>query len=137
MNFPLLTQILDSNFTSDDFMSVLLIFLLLVFGYSILRWLWKLNRDKNSTIEFVDLITVGGRLNERKVSRFGAWIISTWGFMYLILNGQLSEWYFVGYMGAWVANALIGKAIKDPNGEEFPTPKNNNNDGEIDSPNDK
>jgi hypothetical protein len=26
-------------------------------------------------------------------------------------------------MGAWVANALIGKAIKDPNGEETPTPK--------------
>ena len=71
----------------------------------------------------MDLISVNGRLNERKVSRFGAWIISTWGFMYLILSSQLSEWYFVGYMGAWVANALIGKAIKDPNGEENPTSK--------------
>lgn len=125
MNFPLLTKLLDSNFTMDDFMSVFLIFLLFTFIFSISRWLWKLNNDKNNTIYFVDLISVGGRLNERKVSRFGAWIISTWGFMYLILNNQLSEWYFVGYMGAWVANALIGKAIKDPNGEENPTPKVN------------
>jgi hypothetical protein len=123
MNFPLLTKILDSNFTMDDFMSILLIFLLFVFIFSISKWLWKLNNDKNNTISFVDLISVNGRLNERKVSRFGAWIISTWGFMYLILSSQLSEWYFVGYMGAWVANALIGKAIKDPNGEENPTPK--------------
>ena len=68
MTFPLLTRLLDSNFTSDDFMSVLLIFLLFVFGYSILHWLWKLNRDKNNTIYFVDLISVGGRLNERKLS---------------------------------------------------------------------
>ena len=123
MNFPLLTKLLDSNFTMDDFMSILLIFLFFVIAYSIIHWLYKLNKDKNNTIYFVDLITVNGRLNERKVCRFGAWLISTWGFMFLILNNQLSEWYFVGYMGAWVVNALIGKAIKDPNGEEFPTPK--------------
>jgi hypothetical protein len=123
MNFPLITHLLDNNFTMDDFMSVFLIFLFFVVAYNIVRWLYKLNKDKNNTIYFVDLITVNGRLNERKVCRFGAWLISTWGFMFLILNNQLSEWYFVGYMGAWVANALIGKAIKDPNGEEFPTPK--------------
>jgi hypothetical protein len=123
MNFPLITHLLDKNFTMDDFMSVFLIFLFFVIAYNIVRWLYKLNKDKNNTIYFVDLITVNGRLNERKVCRFGAWLISTWGFMFLILNNQLSEWYFVGYMGAWVANALIGKAIKDPNGEEFPTPK--------------
>lgn len=123
MNFPLLTKLIDSNFTMDDFMTTILLFLLFVLGYSILHWLYKLNKNPNNTISFVDLISVGGRLNERKVSRFGAWLLSTWGFMYLILNNRLTEWYFVGYMTAWVANALIGKAIKDPNGEESPTPK--------------
>ena len=123
MDFPLITHLLDSNFTMDDFMSVFLIFLFFVVSYSIVHWLYKLNKDKNNTVYFVDLITINGRLNERKVCRFGAWLISTWGFMFLILNNQLSEWYFVGYMGTWVANALIGKAIKDPNGEETPTPK--------------
>lgn len=118
-----LGQLFDNTFTMDDFMTVLLIFLLAVFIFTVSKWLWKLNNDKNNTIYFIDLISVGGRLNERKLSRFGAWIISTWGFMYLILNNKLSEWYFVGYMGAWVANALIGKAIPDPNGEESPTPK--------------
>jgi len=124
MNFPLITHLIDSNFTMDDFMTALLLFLLFIIIYSVLKWLYKLNKDPHNTISFVDLITVNGRLNERKVSRFGAWILSTWGFMYLILNNRLTEWYFVGYMTAWVANALIGKAIKDPNGEETPSPKN-------------
>ena len=112
-----------ANPTGDEIVSILLIITLALFTYVVIRWLWKLNKDENNTINIIDLVTVNGRLNERKVSRFGAWIISTWGFMFLILNNQLSEWYFVGYMGAWVANALIGKAIKDPNGEENPTDK--------------
>lgn len=118
-----LIHFFDNNFTMDDMLTLMLILLLGIFIISVSRWLWKLDHDPNNTINFIDLISVNGRLNERKVSRFGAWIISTWGFMYLILNGKLSEWYFVGYMSAWVANALIGKAIKDPNGEENPTPK--------------
>ena len=85
--------------------------------------LYKLNNDKKNTISIIDLVAINGRLNERKLSRFGAWVVSTWGFVYLIMNSQLTEYYFIGYMGAWVANALIGKAIKDPNGEENPTVK--------------
>jgi hypothetical protein len=92
---------------------------------TILYALWKLNQDKKNTISIIDLVAVNGKLNERKFSRFGAWIVSTWGFVYLIANDKLSEWYFVGYMAAWVANALIGKAIKDPNDEESSTSKEN------------
>ena len=29
--------------------------------------------------------------------------------MYLIIEGKLDEWYFVGYIGAWVANAILAK----------------------------
>lgn len=112
-------SLLDTNITPEDVMYVILA----VLAVSCIRWLWKQNQSRQSTIDLADLITVGGRLNERKVTRFGAWIVSTWGFVYLIVAGKLTEWYFVGYMTAWVANALIGKAIKDPNGEEYPTPK--------------
>jgi hypothetical protein len=109
----------DGKITPDEILYVILALLFFTCIYA----LWRLNQDNKSTISIIDLVAINGRLNERKFSRFGAWIVSTWGFVYLIANDKLSEWYFVGYMGAWVANALIGKAIKDPNGEETPTTK--------------
>ena len=112
-------SLLDATITPQEVMYTILA----VLAISCIRWLWKQNDSRQSTIDLADLVTVGGRLNERKVARFGAWIVSTWGFVYLIVCGKLTEWYFVGYMTAWVANALIGKAIKDPNGEEEPSPK--------------
>ena len=88
-------------------------------------YLWRLNEDQKSSINLIDLVSINGKLNERKFSRFGAWIVSTWGFIYLVVTDRLYEWYFIGYMGAWVANALIGKYIKDRDGEETPIKKIN------------
>lgn len=36
-----------------------------------------------------------------KATALGAFAISSWGFVALIYQKQLSEWYFVGYMVAW------------------------------------
>lgn len=77
-----------------------------------LAFFWKMHANKNSTIDLADLVSSNGKLNERKVARFGSWIVSTWGFVYLIVSNNLTEFYFTGYMGAWVANALLGKMIK-------------------------
>lgn len=77
----------------------------------IFSWLRRENADSKSPINFTDLIITNGKLNERKVVRMGTWIVSTWGFIFLIINGGLTEWYYIGYMGTWVANALIGSAI--------------------------
>jgi Na+/H+ antiporter NhaD/arsenite permease-like protein len=102
------------QFFSNDVLWIILALIVLV-G---VVYLYNKDRDKNSDIDFTDLITVNGKLNDRKLARFGAWIVSTWGFVYLISHDKLSEWYFIGYMGAWVANALIGKMIKDPRDED-------------------
>jgi len=112
-------MIFNSDITPDEILYSILAILFCITVYA----LWRLNQDKKSTISLIDLVSINGRLNERKLSRFGAWVVSTWGFVYLIVNNQLSEWYFVGYMGAWVANALIGKMIKDRDGEETPLHK--------------
>lgn len=106
-------------FLQNDLMYVVLAFIVILFSV----YLYNLNSDHKSPINIVDLIAINGKLNERKLTRFGAWIVSTWGFVYLITQSSLTEWYFIGYMGAWVANALIGKAIKDRDGEETPTTK--------------
>lgn len=102
------------QFFSNDVLWIILALIVLV-G---VVYLYNKDKDKNSDIDFTDLITVNGKLNDRKLARFGAWIVSTWGFVYLISHDKLSEWYFIGYMGAWVANALIGKMIKDPRDED-------------------
>jgi hypothetical protein len=74
-------------------------------------YLYRLNADERSTIDIMDLVTVDGKLNDGKFIRLMTWIVSTWGFIYLIASQNLTEWYFIGYMGGWVANALIAKAI--------------------------
>ena len=100
--------------TSNEIMYAILA--MLFFGSCI--GLWALNRDKKNTINIIDLISINGILSERKLARFGAWLASSWGFIYLIVNHELSEWYFIGYMSAWVANALIGKALSNTKGED-------------------
>ena len=74
-----------------------------------LLWVW--HRDSESRIDLKDLICKDGHLDEKKFTRFGAWVISTWAFIYLIVNKpeQFPEWYFVGYMAVWVGNAIMDK----------------------------
>lgn len=110
----MLDKIINGLLTPNDIMYIILGFF--VFGGMI--FLWAQNRNNKNDIEVIDLIAVNGKLNERKISRFGAWIVSTWGFVYLVVTNNLSEWYFIGYMGAWVANALIGKALSKNRDDE-------------------
>jgi hypothetical protein len=58
-----------------------------------------------------------GRINEAKFMRFCTFVVSTWGFVYLIVDQRFSEWYFAGYMAAWTGNALVNKwlSIKEQN----------------------
>lgn len=101
--------------TSNDIMYIILTFILV----SCTVYLIRLNNDKKNTIYLLDLVTTAGILNERKLTRFFTWLVSTWGFIYLIADDKLTEWYFIGYMGAWVANALIGKTLVDKDSEEY------------------
>lgn len=76
--------------------------------------LYRYQKDKKNTIELSDLICIDGHIDEKKFTRFGAWVVSTWGFIYLILNDKFSEWFFAGYMTAWVGNALLDKFLNKP-----------------------
>lgn len=77
-------------------------------------YLYKVDKNKNLTYSIMDLIVDDGKIQERKLTRLGTWMVSTWGFVYLIIQNHLDEWYFVGYMGVWVANALLGKKLQTP-----------------------
>lgn len=92
-------------------MSVVLA-LVVVFAVAIL-YAW--HRDSHSKIDLTDLICHNDRLDEKKFTRFGAWIVSTWGFVYLMLDGKFTEWYFTGYMAIWVGNVIVDKYVNNNN----------------------
>lgn len=83
--------------------------------------IWNFQRDRNNQVDIKDLICTDGRLNSNKFMRFTAFIVSTWGFIYLIVDQRFSEWYFAGYMATWTGSALFSKWLDTRNGA------NNNN----------
>ena len=76
-----------------------------------LLYVW--HKDSKSKVDLKDLICKNERIDEKKFTRFGAWIVSTWGFVYLILDDQFTEWYFFGYMSVWVSNVILDKYLNN------------------------
>ena len=87
--------------------------------------IWNIQRDKDNQVDIKDLVCTDGRLNEAKFMRFVTFVVSTWGFVYLIVDQRFSEWYFAGYMAAWAGNALVNKwlNIKEQSSVPPPPPK--------------
>jgi hypothetical protein len=104
-------QTFMSHFTTESAMALLL--LILIIG--VVAALLKLHFDQSDRIDLEELVLTNDKIDEQKFMRFGAWIISTWGFVYLVVNNNLSEWYFVGYIGVWVSNAIFDKYISNKN----------------------
>lgn len=88
-------------------------FLLAIVVAFLITLLYVWHKDSQSRIDLKDLICKDGHLDEKKFTRFGAWIVSTWGFIYMILDDQFTEWYFVGYMGVWTGNAIFDKYLNN------------------------
>ena len=88
----------------------ILLFLLITM---VIATMVAMSRNKNDQFDLKDLVSTDGKLNEKKFTRFGAWVISTWGFIYILVNnpGSFPEWYFVGYMAVWVSNAIVDKWV--------------------------
>ena len=81
----------------------------------LLTLLYVWHKDTKSKVNLTDLICKDGALDEKKFTRFGAWIVSTWGFVYLMLDNKFTEWYFTGYMAIWVGNAIVDKYLNTKN----------------------
>ena len=88
-----------------------------IFFLITLLFVW--HKDTKSKIDLTDLICKNGTLDEKKFTRLGAWIVSTWGFIYLILDSKFTEWYFTGYMAIWVGNAIFDKYLNNKNNEDL------------------
>lgn len=103
------------DFTTISKMKVSMSMLLAVVVVFLIALLWIWHRDSRNRIDLRDLICVDSKLDEKKFTRLGAWIVSTWGFVYLILDSKFTEWYFTGYMAIWVGNAIVDKYLNNKN----------------------
>jgi hypothetical protein len=75
--------------------------------------LWKVNQDPKRP-NLLDVLTSTDRkgkprFDSRKCFEAGAFCVSTWAFVYLTLSRQLTEWFFAGYIAAWV----VARTMRD------------------------
>lgn len=86
-------------------------FLLALLVFVVLAVLIRMTLNPSDGFDLKDLVGIDGKLDEKKFTRFGAWVISTWGFVYLLVSKpeNFPEWYFTVYMGAWVLNVIAEK----------------------------
>ena len=88
-------------------MSTLLLCAAVGIGVSLIR----MHRDKDAP-NLTDLITSTDRsgkvrFDARKCWEAGAFLTSTWGFVFLTASFKLTEFFFIGYMGAWVGARFL------------------------------
>ncbi len=75
---------------------------------------WQRNHPN---FDLSDILTGdNGRVSLSKLGQATALVVSTWGFISLVAQGKLTEFYFVGYMVAWSATRLTNQYL----GKETP-----------------
>ena len=88
-------------------MSTVLLCACIGIGVSLL----KMHRDPAQP-NLTDLITSTDktgkvRYDARKCFEAGAFLTSTWGFVFLTASFKLTEFFFIGYMSAWVGARFL------------------------------
>lgn len=76
---------------------------------------YREQRDPANTFDVVDLVSENGKLSLNKTAQFGAFLISSWGFIYLTVHSSLTEWFYTSYMVAWAGAAVANNWIKTSN----------------------
>lgn len=90
----------------EDFLSIKtgLALILLVIVAWMIKSLVRSHHDKNSGIRLDDLLLGDdGRLSKSACVMLGAFALTTWTIVSLVLRDKLTEGYFTAYLGAWVA----------------------------------
>ena len=83
-------------------------------------YLFKLDRDPRTKFKLVHFITdKNGHGHSGFLAYVVVLLVSTWAMFYLTTHNRLQEWFFVGYISAFVvggvARAWIGnKAVNNP-----------------------
>jgi hypothetical protein len=97
MNIPTVSNLSLSG------ISILALFLL---------WRWQRSHPE---FDLADLITGdNGKVSTTKFAQSGAWVVATWGFVTMVQQGRMTEWYFTAYMAACFGARIAKDALAKP-----------------------
>jgi hypothetical protein len=78
---------------------------------AVLLLLWQWQRT-HPAFDLSDLITgENGKVSATKFAQTTALVVSTWGFVTLVQQGKLTEWYFGAYMLAFLGTRIAKDAL--------------------------
>lgn len=93
--------------------------------------LLKSSRDPKSKIQMEDLLLgEDGRISRSAVVMMGSFLLSAWAMVYMIAAGKMTEGYWMGFLGAWVAPALANK-FAPRSYTSYNQPDNNNDEPPV------
>lgn len=75
----------------------------------LLLWQWQ---RTHPAFDLSDLVTGdNGKVSATKFAQTTALVVGTWGFITLIQQAKMSEWYFLGYMTAFLGTRIAKDAL--------------------------
>lgn len=97
-----------STLLNMDKLPLILVGLLIVACYLLYK-----AQTKPDSFDLRDLIvdSVTGKVSLNKFGQFVALALSSWGFIYLAVDGKLTEVYFTTYMVSWAGATVLTKAL--------------------------
>lgn len=90
--------------------------IILFLGY---RFLKKRDADEDNKISLDDLIMAPSvdnvrRISSEKVLLFASWIVTTWGLVYLIGAGKVTDAIYLGYGAVWITPTITHMFASKP-----------------------
>jgi len=105
----MLTSWVAIGFASSTWETTGNLFSLLLMA-SLIIIFWKANRDPNSPLNFIDLLTdASGKIGGSKMRLNLAFILASWVVVYSTIKGDLSEWLFGAYIAAFVFDRMSAR----------------------------
>ena len=90
--------------------NLMLAALVLLAGVVLLKW-----QRSHPEFDLADLLTgENGKVSLSKFGQTASLVVSTWGFVVLVQQGKLTEFYFIGYMTVWAGYRLAQTALQKP-----------------------
>lgn len=102
-----LIHFLSHLFTVPLFGNIFAVLVILIFC----SILYKIHKSEKNNINFADLFLdkrtgkIGG--SEFRINT--AFLASTWALVFLTIKGALTEWFFAGYLAAFVADRIFSR----------------------------
>lgn len=74
--------------------------------------------SKDNDLSLMDMFLENGKLGSSKMRLNGAWVVTTWAFIYITLSKNLTEWFVAAYLAAFVFDRLNARKDAKPESDK-------------------